>query len=609
MYIKTAIRRKNGRSYAYQQLVESHRTPQGPRQNVLVGMGKLPIRKERFRELSRAIEAILTGQQELFPTDPTIKALAQHYAQLVIRKRLAEQGEEVPDGERLTDSPLRDFQNSDSRRIGPEAVAHWAWKRLGVEDLLRRLGFSQRQREVAALLVIGRAVHPSSENGLFGWAKDRTALDELLAADFQQLSHNTLYQVLDRLVENQEEIEKALRHRERDLFDLADTVVLYDLTNTFLEGSGKRNAKARYGHSKDRRRDCPLLTLGLTLDAEGFVRSSAVFSGNTAEVTTLVDMVERLQKGESRPPSEITVVIDRGIASEANLKALRERGYHYVVMGKRSFPVDEASEPGEEVKVVERQGAQVVARMLRQGDESILICQSESRQNKEQAMRARWEKRYEQELAKIAEAVRRPRGIKRTDKVYKRLGRLQALYPSIAPYYQVDLEESMGTVRKVSWMKVREEQEEERFSGQYFIRTSHTDWSEKTIWRTYTLLTEVEDTFRTLKTDLSLRPIFHQKEHRADGHIFVTVLAYHLVHVVRSRLKAQHIHYRWSTLCDILNEHVRVTTRLDEDNGHTTYIRNTVAPSLQQKAILDALGIPPHILRRRRLKIGKQKNV
>jgi len=220
-------------------------------------------------------------------------------------------------------------------------------------------------------------------------------------------------------------------------------------------------------------------------------------------------------------------------------------------------------------------------------------------------MRQRWESRYEAELERIAQALRRPKGIKRYDKILKRLGRLQALYPSIATYYEVEVRQENGLVRSLRWHKVRQKEEEIRFSGQYFLRTSHRDWSEEQIWRTYVLLTEVEETFRVLKDELALRPIFHQKEHRADAHVFVSVLAYHLVHAVRTQLRARDIHHRWDTIREILETHVRLTTQLLEADGTTTYVRNSAEPSFRQKAILDALRIPPHVLPRRRVRMSR----
>ena len=607
MYIKCAKRSKGGRTYVYHQLVQAVRTPQGPRQKIWLNLGKLPLRTpEERKALACRIEELASGQEGFPHPDERIEALARHFAPLLVHRMLVEEGEEVGSAEPLTRSPLQDFRNGPARSIGREAVAHWAWKRLGLDRLLGEVGLTERERQVAALLVIGRTVKPGSERSLFRWAQEESAIEELLGTDFQQLSPNTLYQVLDRLVERKEAIEEKLYRREQDLFRLPDTLVLYDLTNTFLEGTGKRNPKARHGHSKDGRHDCPLLTLGLALDGEGFVRRSQLFSGNTAEVTTLLEMVEALRSRDGeRPAHEVTVVVDRGLVSEENLKALRRRGYHYVVMAHRRLPLPEDAEPGEPVKVVERAGERVEVRSVRRADEVVLVCQSERRRAKEQAMRQRWESRYEAELERIAQGLKRPKGVKRYEKVLKRLGRLQALYPSIATYYEVEVREENGVVRSLRWHKVHEAEEEARFSGQYFLRTSHQDWSEEQIWKTYVLLTEVEETFRVLKEELVLRPIFHQKEDRAEAHLFVSVLAYHLVHAIRTQLRSRGIAHKWKTLREILEMHARLTTQLREVDGKTTYVRNTTEPTFRQRAILDALGIPPQVLPRRRLTMSK----
>lgn len=611
MHIRTTKRSKKSGTYEYQQLVRAYRSPKGPRQEVLLHLGKLPIPKEQFPALANRIEELLTGQKTLpmdFPVDERVEKLAQHFAHLLIQRKLAEEGQRVRPGEALTRGPVRDFSNRAQRSIGREAVVHWAWKRLRMDDILKQVGLKGRQREVAALLVMGRAVGRTSERKLLEWARQKSALEELLGTSFQRLSHNTLYRVLDALLEVKEEIEKRLYRRERDLFGLSDTVILYDLTNTFLEGSGKRNGKARRGYSKDGRHDAPLLTLGLALDAEGFIRKSRVFSGNTAEVHTLLEMVEALRasEGSGADPSQLTVVVDRGLVSEANLEALRQRGYHYLVMARGRKPPEEREETGEPIRVVERQGEEVVVRRVDGDGEVLLVCHSERREAKEQAMRQRWEERFEEALRKIDEATRRPGGIKRRAKVLERLGRLRALYPSIAPYYEVHLHtDERDRVYRVSWERVRQEDAEWRFGGFYLLRTSHTDWSEEQIWKTYVLLTEVEDTFRVLKSELHLRPIFHQKEDRTEAHIFVTVLAYHLVQVVRTTLRRQGVHYRWSTLLELLEEHSRLTTTLVDHDGSLVHVRNTAEPSLLQRAIYEALGISPTILPKRRLSLRR----
>ena len=237
--------------YKYQQLVESYRTEKGPRQKLLLNLGKLPIPKERWPNLAKCIEAIIRNQKVLFKEDPEIESLALHYAKDVIRKNLTEFDEK--EQSYFETINVNTLTNQRIRTIGAEYICYSFFKRLGLDRCLKECGFNDRQVEIASLLIIARLVHPGSERRIYSWSQNISALDELMKTDFSHLSLNSLYQVCDLILENKSDIESHLREKERDLFNLDETIILYDLTNTYLEGLALSNPKAKFGKSKEKR--------------------------------------------------------------------------------------------------------------------------------------------------------------------------------------------------------------------------------------------------------------------------------------------------------------------------------------------------------------------
>jgi len=292
MFVKT-VRKRNKYSpkiFEYQHLVESLRTEKGSRQRFLLNLGKLTLPREEWPLLAKRIEEILHGQERFFAGNPEIERLATHYAQKLIRKYETEYSE----SKQYESVDLDSLENERIRPVGAEYVSLSYFKKLEIDKCLSECGFSKRQMEVATLLIIGRMVSPGSERHTHQWAQNLSALDELLGTDFSSLSLNTLYKMCDKLLENKDVIEKHLREKEHDLFGLDEKIILYDLTNTFLEGQAASNPKAKFGRSKEKRSDCRLLTLGLVIDGNGFPKTSKVFAGNQSEPKALLEMMVHL---------------------------------------------------------------------------------------------------------------------------------------------------------------------------------------------------------------------------------------------------------------------------------------------------------------------------
>lgn len=583
MFIRTVTKSngKGSKKYQCHQLVESIRTEKGVRQKLLLSLGRLNLPKEKWPRLVARMKAIIQNQQSLFDEDKDIEKLAQKYAQLFIKKH----GLNSPI-DRYQSVDTKSLKNQRVRHIGGEYLGATFFKKLQLEQCLKRCGFTKRQIEIAMLLIIGRLVHPGSERHLYEWAQNISGLDELINTDFDQLSLNSLYKVSDLLYENKTEIEAHLRTKEKDLFSLNETIILYDLTNTYFEGQAKSNSKAKFGRSKEKRSDCKLLTLGLVIDSQGFPKASQIFSGNQSEPETLLEMVETLHQNNPTKTEKPTVVIDAGLATEDNLEKLRPH-YHYIAVSRKKIDPPDCDDC---IVIKETKQNKVEAKRISGDDEIFLYCKSTMKQQKEHSMQDRFRQNFEDQLTHIAKSVRKKNCTKRYDKVLLRIGRLKEKYKQIARFYQIDVEEKDALASRITW-KYMKEQSDQRFSGAYFLRTDRLDLSEKDIWSIYIMLTQLEDSFRTLKTDLQMRPVFHRKENRSDAHIFITLLAYHLLHSIRSSLKESDVHLSWRKIRELMSTHCRVTNRMKTERGNILFIRKCSEPEDFHKMIYDSLNL------------------
>lgn len=586
----TTVPTKNkysNKTYEYQHLLESVRTEKGPRQKFLLNLGKLSLPKEEWPILAKRIEDIIRGQKNFFSGSPEVERLACHYAQKFLRKYETEY--EDSSEKKYESVDLDSLENHRIRTIGAEYVSLSYFRKLRLDQCLRECGFTERELEVATLLIIGRMTSPGSERHLHYWVKNKSALEELLKTDFTELSLNTLYSVCDKIYEHKDTIEKHLRQIECDLFTLDEKIILYDLTNTFLEGRALGNPKAKFGLSKEKRSDCRLLTLGLVIDSKGFPKTSQVFSGNQSEPKTLLEMIGALREGDPndvKDQDKPTVVIDAGIATEKNLEELKPH-YHYICVSRKKVDHPQSDNF---ILIKEDKNNKVEAQRIDHHGEVFLYCKSGLKEKKEKSMQSRLEQLFEDQLKYISESIHKKGCTKNYQKVCERIGRLREKYTRVSPYYHVTVEEKDGLASKIAWEYVKE-QSDQKFSGSYYLRTDRTDLTEKEIWDIYTMLGELEDTFRTMKSELKIRPNYHQKENRSDTHIFLTVFAYHILHSIRTRLKQVGIHYRWETIRSWFSTHCRVTNRFKSQEGKTIYIRKCSTPEYFHKTIYDALHL------------------
>ena len=594
---RTRTRSRDGKRYFTFRLVRSQRVGHKVRQRTLLNLGsQFPIPRDHWRILCQRVEQILAPQPALLPieADPEVEAEAQRIAERLLREGLplADPAPGVDPSQPPSRPP--DFQSVDveslqlarPRSVGVEQAALWAAGQLGLPDLLQALGLSGPQRQAALGLLVGRMAAPASELATWTWLRARSGLGELLGCDFETVSLSALYRAGDRLLRHRKALEGQLFSRAMGLFEQPATVTLVDLTNTYFEGAAKAQPKARRGRSKEQRHDCPLLTLGLVLDASGFVRRSEVLAGNVAESGTLAGMLQALQA-----PTEAVVVLDKGIATAENVAWLREQGWRYVVASRerqREFDAQEAlaveTASGSGVRIHKREG---------EDGETRLYCESERRKQKEQAIVERAGQRLERELGTLHTGLSKPRSTKRLEKVWQRIGRLREKYPKASPHYRIELEadEQGQKAVAVQWERQPAGHSIATHPGVYCLRTNVAGWDEQRLWSTYVLLTDLEAVFRSLKSELGLRPIYHSKPHRSEAHLFVTVLAYQLVQVLRTRLQQRGERASWTTLRRRLAGQQRVTAVFRREDGRTLHVRKATQAEPGQQAIYDALGV------------------
>ena len=597
MFIRrTTIKsRESGEPYYTYRLVESVRTAAGVRQHTVLNLGRnFEVPRAQWASLAQRIEALLGGQLDLIADglDAQWEAIAEQIAARLVSRRGTAVEEQTGGSAQESDYQRVDVARVEvirPRSVGAEHVALEALRRLGLDRKLVELGFNRHQLSAAIGTIVGRMVQPGSELATHQWLQQRSGLGELLDYDFSALDLTRLYRVSDQLLAHRAALETHLYRQECDLFSLSETITLYDLTNTFFEGTASGNPKAQYGHSKEKRTDCPLVTLALVLDASGFPKRSEVFEGNVSEPKTLEKMLQRL----SLAPGAVapTVVLDAGIATEENLAWLAEQGYRYLAVSRERHKQFDA-----EAATLIRAAGDTQIRAQRVVDEVSgevrLYCHSTGREAKERGIERRFSTRLEADLQYLAEGLHLPRRVKNYEAVLTRIGRLRQRYSRVARYYDIRLEkdEASGNAKALVWTRIVPT--EDTLPGVYCLRTNQADWDETTLWHTYTMLTDLEAVFRSLKSELGLRPIYHHKSKRVDGHLFIAVLAYHLVHTLRIQLKAQGIHLSWESLRNQLAGQERVTVVLHREDGQIYHIRKATRPEPHQQILYNALGLP-----------------
>jgi transposase len=413
------------------------------------------------------------------------------------------------------------------------------------------------------------------------------------------VGEDSLYRNLDKLHPRREKIEAALARRERHLFNLSQTVFLYDLTATYFEGQALANPQAKRGYSRDRRPDCKQVVVGLVLNREGFPLAHEVFASNVRDGQTLGPMLDLLAARVGLAEGQL-VVVDRGMASNENLLEITARQLHYLVAARQGerdrwlaeFEDEEGFTPAK--PVLADQEPQVWVKKQGHGEETLVLCLSAGRREKDRAIRLTHQQRLERDLKKLAHRLSQGRLVQET-KISEAIGRLKERYPRVARYYQIGYDPEAKELR--ADLDEAKLSQAERLDGSYLLKTSRPDLKAPDLWQIYRLLTRVENAFRIMKSPLAERPIFHHLEHRVETHIFLCVLAYHLVAAIEKTLTDQGVQTSWATVRDTLRTHQVATVVLPAEDGSVFRIRKASKPESHHVELYKLLKVPCEVMR------------
>jgi len=596
MFIKAVPKKDKttGKVYSYYRLCESYRLGSSIRHRNILSLGNLYelTDNQQFKLLADRIEQLIEGKTSLFTfNDPVVEKLAQGFYGQIVSQRLMDKVISVTPEKNLQLVDLESVCLEDVREIGSEWLCHQALKQLDMCGCLEKAGISPIDINLSLAHIISRAVFPASEHATAQWMQDNSAVCELLDLDKEKISHHKLYQISRNLYLNRDRIEPYLSHKTNELFDIEDKIILYDLTNSHFEGRKEYSQMAAFGHSKQKRNDARLVTLALVVNPEGFVKYSQIYPGNIGETTTLEKMVESLSLHTSATGRKPMVVIDAGIASDENLKMLLSKGHGYLCVMRGKLKEYQAAKNSDNVVTITDRRDNPIELLLveSQGiDDTLLYVRSQRKAAKEISMHERFTSHFEEGLQQILRGIKSKGGTKVIEKVWERIGRLKQKYPSAHRFFELDVPEENGKATDLKWKKIIPKARKEE--GVYFLRTSEKNIDEKGFWDIYNTIREIEATFMVLKSDLNLRPVFHQMDEATNAHLFLAVLAYQMVNTIRHQLKAQDIRHNWSNIVRIMNTQKAGTVTMLNQNERKIHIRKCSTPEPKVREIYDALG-------------------
>jgi len=572
------------------QLVESYRNSESqPRQRVIASLGDASLPEDEKRAIAKAVESALRGQTDWLDNEALSQDASSWVARIVQLARNSKGGNAAVEAATVDGVLLDQIETQNVVQVGPQLVAMKAWEALALSSLLEEQGMNPSAIATAQLMVSNRLIKPLSEWALIDWS-ERTALPELLGLRLTKTGKDRLYRTGDQLLKQRTAIESKLRLQQPDLFNMERSVILYDVTNTHFEGVCSKNAKARHGKNKQKRNDCPQVAIGMAFDEHGLPLAHEVFEGNTADTTTLVTLLERLEvkdEGQLKP----VVILDAGFASKSNLTLLKERGYSYLINITRSSRSKYAKSfdredfealPGRseknkvEVKKIEDPD---------DADSQLVLCRSAQRGLKEVAMLSKAEERFLSDQQALAARITVGRLID-PEKIQRKIGALQKKHPKVQRYYSIELRD--GTL--IAERKDAQMEQALGLCGDYVLKTDKQLDADQ-LWQLYMTLLKAERGFRMLKGSLGLRPNYHQLEERVDAHIFISVLAYHLLTWIHHQLEICGDTREWKTIRRLLSTHSLVSTILPLKDGTIMQVRKPSVPDPEQALVFQQLGI------------------
>ncbi len=595
---------QSGKVFLQYVLIQSYRINGSSRQrNVLyLGSDKFLQGKELRGKMAKALEEKIYNTLNFEGAGSYYDALEKEYKKQVdewYAKYLEKQQEnEYQPLSRPADGKTATFEQIDTssidttqcREVGAEWLCLNMARGLTIDRFLQSKGFAEKETNLALLSMISRAVFPASEHKTAQWLEQNSALSELFETMEAAPNRFALYRMAERLSEHFDAFTEHVYQNTMDLFGLTDTLMIYDLTNTYFEGRKLGSILAKFARSKEKRSDCKLVSFSAVVNKYGFLRYSRIDQGNISDSSTLLDMIKELKEKSKSGHLDKVVVIDAGIATEDNLEHLRKNGEKYACVSRTSLKDYQDYVSEGMTQIVDKRGNKIEIKLLEpEGKpDKWLLVKSEMKKKKERAIRSNFEEKFEEKLTVIRQGIHKKGGTKKINKVWERIGRAKESCKRVSGSYDIEVKEENGYALDIRWTK-KDTAGDDR-CGVYFIRTNLDNQTDQQVWDIYNTIREVESTFRCLKTDLRIRPVFHKKDKYSTAHIHLGLIAYQIVAAIRHRLKQHGIHSDWSNIVRIMNSQKMNTIEMKMKTKEV-HIRKASSPEQPVKQIYEIMGI------------------
>lgn len=606
MFIRV-VKKKNGpkgKTFPQYTLAQTSRINGVVKQRAILYLGTCPLLEDPGHRvlLVNILKSKIFNQPALFKSEAPkdILILAESYYQ----KYLEKFGEEpsldkvsIPPSPEKADMHSVDISKLkviEVKTVGAENLCKQTIDKLQLTECLTSLNFKEDECTKALIAICARAIFCASEYKTAQYLEDNSELNACFNYT-HALSHKQLYHAADQLYGHKAIIDQFLYQRIGTLFNLEDRLVIFDISNTYFEGKKVGSSLAQFGRNKEKRYDCKQVVFSGVINQEGFIRHSRIYEGNKPDVHTLEDMITDLERYSSKECSK-TIVMDAGISSEENLKMIVAKGYDYVCVARKKLERYTLDQTAKVFQLTDRDENIITLTILKPNEfnDTWMYVQSPAKARKERSIDVKLAKRFEEELEGIKNALSKKGSIKKTAKVCERIGRVKQKHHHISPRYDIQITEEGPLVTDLTWSKKTSQKLADQNQGVYFIRTSINDINEKKLWSIYNCIREVESTFRCLKSDLNIRPVFHQNDIRVEAHLYLTLLAYQLVNTIRFMLKQKEIHIDWNNIVRIMNTQLAQTIVLNTDKKQI-HIKKSSEPIDKVKEIYSACNCEPKL--------------
>lgn len=635
------------------QLIESKRIKGEPRSRIVVSLGsdfKIPM--EIRKEVAKVVTNKLKGQELLF-----IPQEVERIGEIIIR-RIQKNGKnkdlmEINKKEDIEEVYIDQITHSYDRLAGPLIVGDSAWKRLEIPQLLTECGFSSKEIRTAEISILNRLISQDSENAIPSWTKVY-AVSDLIDSKSESFGNDRFYRISDKLFSKKRAIEDKLYRNAKSFFNLTNSLVLYDLTNTYFEGQAELNPKAEFcKNQKEKRSDCPQIVIALIIDGDGFVIRHKVFNGKMSDADSLKEILQTIQADYANVEEKPTIIFDRGVTSDENIELLKSPDFKFkYIIASRNNTENANLEEFKNANfgtIKDENNNKVEVYQKVEDDEHYLLCKSTGRKRKEESMRNSREQKLIASLEAIKARIFNNKKVI-TPVINQDIGRLRQKYASVAQYYDIffipcefaysikneiikvskrtvnilsnrkekfdnqeisfkNLKADLDKFREkypddfnqieieltapiLSYKTLEEKLEDKKsLEGNYLLRTNRDDLDDKTFWNTYTMLTRIEHAFRHLKTDLGLRPNQHHREDRVESHVFISIFAYQLLQTIEFTLRQKNCSLSWDSIKRMLSNYTYSTILVPTSDGKTVHLRKPGEPESVHKLIFENLDI------------------